>query len=90
MPNDDIEERLARLGRETEGIRPTAGFSSRVMAALPTEGTSWFDVVNGSSRRFLSIAALTAVAAVAWAVRSEASVDDALAVSYGAMEFDGE
>jgi hypothetical protein len=43
-----------------------------------------------SSRRFLPIATLAAAAAVVWAVESQTSVDDALAVTYGAMDLDAE
>ena len=89
MTEDELERRLSRLGRETEAIRPSPGFSARVMDALSGE-PSWFSVVAGSSRRFLPAALALAVALVVWAVRSEASVDDALAASDETVELDVE
>jgi hypothetical protein len=89
VSNEDqnLDERMARLGRATEAIRPRAGFSARVMGALGSERQiGWLDVVSGSSRRFLSIAALAAAVAAVWAVKSESTVDDALAASYGTVD----
>jgi hypothetical protein len=86
--DDDLDTRLARLARATEGIRPTPGFSARVMDALP--GDSWLSGVGVSSRRFLSLAALLAAVGVAWAAHGESSMDDALAGTYGAVDLDGE
>jgi hypothetical protein len=87
--DDDLDARLARLARATEAIQPSPGFSARVMDALPSE-TSWLAGVSGSSRRFLSLAAVLAVGAVAWAAHGETSMDDALAATYGAVDVDGE
>lgn len=95
---EDIEQRLARLTGETAALRPSAGFSARVMQAIdgealrtkgdavPAKGfweTAWL-----SSRRLVPLAAVAAVLAVGWAIHVESSVDDALATSYASVGFE--
>jgi hypothetical protein len=89
-PEDrQIDDRLLRLERETRQLRPSRDFSARVMAAVHAEGA-----VGGLvgfarvARRVLPVAMLLAIGAVSWAIESERSADDALAVSYGALELD--
>jgi hypothetical protein len=88
---EDLEARLARLARETEALGPKPGFSAKVMAAIDREEPGGFvDALWASSRRLLPIAALAAAVAVVWAVENRGTFDDALAVSYGSVDFDGE
>jgi hypothetical protein len=87
---EDVDMRLARLARETDALGPSAGFNARVMAAIEREEPAGFDALWASSRRLLPIAALAAAVAVVWAVENRGTVDDALAVSYGSVDLDGE
>ena len=83
---EDIDQRLARLGRGTEALRPSAGFSARVMSAIATEtAPSFLESAWFSSRRLLPIAAIAAALAVVWAVQVDRSVDDELATSYASV-----
>jgi len=83
---EDIEQRLARLSTETTALRPSAGFSARVMLAIQAQTqpsfleTTWF-----SARRLVPIAAMAAALAVVWAVQVDGTVDDELAASYASM-----
>ena len=88
---EDVEARLARLSRETEALGPSPGFNASVMAAIDREEPASFaDALWASSRRLLPIAALAAAVAVVWAVQSSGTVDDALAITYGSVDLDGE
>jgi hypothetical protein len=88
---EDVEARLARLSRETEALGPSPGFNARVMAAIDREEPAGFvDALWASSRRLLPIAALAAAVAVVWAVQSHGTADDALAITYGSVDLDGE
>jgi hypothetical protein len=86
---EDIDQRLARLTGATHPLRPSAGFSARLSAAIAAEAlpgfweNAWF-----SSRRLLPIAAVAAALAVGWAVQVDRSVDDELATSYASVELD--
>ncbi len=88
---EDMDARLARLAKATEGVAPRAGFSARVMgavgAAKPAE-TSWLADLPRTAWRLLPVAALAAVLGVTWAVHSAHTFDDALASSYDAVELD--
>jgi hypothetical protein len=89
IEQEDIEQRLARLSDATDRVRPSAGFSARVMLAIQQEPapsfleTTWF-----SARRLLPIAAIAAAMAVVWAVQVDSTVDDELATSYAAAELE--
>lgn len=84
--HEDIDQRLARLGRGTEALRPSAGFSARVMQAISAEAApSFLESAWFSSRRLLPVAAIAAALAVVWAVQAERSVDDELATSYASV-----
>ena len=88
---DDMEARLARLGRATDDLRPSAAFSAKVMAAIDREQTPGvLPTLWISARRLLPIAAVAAACAVAWAVENQTTVDDALAVTYGSVDFYGD
>jgi hypothetical protein len=86
---EDIDQRLARLARSTEALRPSVGFSARVLQAIDAEAapslleSAWF-----SGRRLLPVAAIAAALAVVWAVQVDRSVDDELATSYASVELE--
>jgi hypothetical protein len=89
--DEELDAKLSRLAMETNPLGPSGGFTARVMAAIEREQPlGLVEALWASSRRFLPIAALAAAAAVVWAVESQTSVDDALAVTYGAMDIDAE
>jgi hypothetical protein len=84
---EDIDQRLARLARATDALRPSAGFSTRVLQAVAAEAApSFLESAWSSSRRFLPVAAIAAALAVVWAVQVDRSVDDELATSYASVE----
>ncbi len=86
-----MEARLARLGRATDDLRPSTGFSARVMSAIEREQMPGIlETLWVSSKRLLPIAAVAAACAVVWAVESQTTVDDALAVTYGSVDLYGE
>jgi hypothetical protein len=89
IEREDTEQRLARLSGATNALRPSAGFSARVMLAINREAapsfleTAWF-----SARRLLPVAAIAAGMAVVWAVQVDGTVDDELATSYASVELE--
>jgi hypothetical protein len=88
---DEVDAKLSRLANETAALGPSGGFTARVMAAIEREQPlGVVEALWTASRRLLPIAALAAAAAVVWAVESQTTVDDALAVTYGAMDLDAD
>ncbi len=86
---EDLEQRLARLSASTSALKPSAGFSARVMLAIDAEaGPSFFASTWLSARRLLPVAALAAAMAVVWAVQVDGVVDDELATSYASVELE--
>ena len=90
MERDEIDERLERLMKATEGVAPREGFSARVMGAV--DGSAKRDVANGveseravglwafvprAAKRAVPFAAVAACAAIAWAVFAWRDADDA-------------
>lgn len=89
IEHEDIEQRLARLSGATDALRPSAGFSARVMLAIDSEGApSFLEAAWFSARRLVPVAAIAAALAVVWAVQVDNSVDDELATSYAAVELE--
>lgn len=89
IEQEDIEQRLARLAGATDALRPSAGFSARVMLAVDAEATpSFLEAAWSSARRMVPVAAIAAALAVVWAVQVDNSVDDELATSYAAVELE--
>jgi hypothetical protein len=89
IEQEDIEQRLARLTGATDGLRPSAGFSARVMLAIDREAApSFLEAAWFSARRLVPVAAIAAALAVVWAVQVDNSVDDELATSYAAVELE--
>lgn len=86
---EDIDRRLARLSGATEGLRPSAGFSSRVMLAIDAQAVpNIFEIAWFSARRLVPVAAIAAALAVGWAVQVDGTVDDELATSYASVGFE--
>ena len=86
---EDIDQRLSRLSGATDALRPSAGFSARVMLAIGAEAApSFFETTWFSARRLLPVAAIAAALAVVWAVQVDSTVDDALATSYASMDLE--
>jgi hypothetical protein len=81
QPKGEVDRRLGELGAATEPIRAGRGFADRVMLRVMAEGVGWRDELVRSGRRLVPLAALAAVLAVAWAVISESSTDQAVAVA---------
>ncbi|HVW26825.1 MAG TPA: hypothetical protein VHC69_15760 [Polyangiaceae bacterium] len=87
----ELDSTLSRLARQTATLGPRAGFAAKVMAAIEREQPlGIIEALWTSSRRFLPIAAIAAAAAVVWAIESQTTVDDALAVTYGSVDLDAE
>jgi hypothetical protein len=79
--DEDIDARLARLAGATEGLRPRAGFSNRVMARIAEEPALTLVALGAPARRFLPLGMLAACLAMVWAVSVTSQVDEALAAS---------
>jgi hypothetical protein len=86
---ENFEQRLTRLASGTNALRPSAGFSARVMLAVDrVPAPSLLEATWFSARRLLPVAAIAAAMAVVWAVQVDDSVDDELATSYASMELE--
>jgi hypothetical protein len=79
--NDDIDVRLARLSRETEGVRPRPDFGARIARAIEAEQRGgWLLELGRPARRVLPALALAAAVSLVWAVESDLAFDDALSL----------
>jgi hypothetical protein len=86
---EQIEQRLSRLAGATDALRPSAGFSARVMLAIDAQSApSFLEATWFSARRLLPVAAIAAAMAVVWAVQVDGAVDDELATSYASVELE--
>lgn len=89
IPNDDLDDRLERLARATENVRPSRGFEARVKAALRAERDGDFrDVFVRAARPVLAAAALAATFALGFAAVRSSEADKSAAVLYGVEEVD--
>ncbi|HZF55369.1 MAG TPA: hypothetical protein VE093_42260 [Polyangiaceae bacterium] len=91
IPNDDLDERLERLARATEDVRPGRGFEARVKAALRAERErdgDFRDVFVRAARPVLAAAALAATFALGFAAARSSEADTSAAVLYGVEEVD--
>ena len=88
-PNDDLDERLTRLARSTEPLKPGPGFQARVRGALrrEREGDSRRLFVR-AGRSVLAGAALVAAFVVAFAADRSHAADESMAIQYGVIEVD--
>lgn len=84
-PNDELEAELGRLAGATERLRPTAGFRARVLAAVvATEAPrDWRAGVVRFGGAMLAVAALSAIASLFVALRTDRATDDSVALTYG-------
>ena len=88
-PNEDLEERLARLARHTASLRPSRGFSERVMLAVQAEAALGFGFsLSRGARRFVPLALAFALGSVSWAVVSEREATQSMATSFGTLELE--
>ena len=86
---DDLESKLARLGRGTERLGPQPGFTERVLLAVGRDAAPSFGAgVVRFGKTMLAIAALCAVAGVTFGLASEQAADEALAATFDAEELD--
>jgi hypothetical protein len=79
--HEDIDARLARLAVATEGVRPRADFSNRVMERVGAEQLDTVWALRAPARRFIPIGMLAAALALVWAVSVDRQVNEAMAVS---------
>lgn len=86
---DDIDARLERLAASTADIRPSPGFSQRVLLAVRADAAAgfWSNVRRGA-RRALPAAVLLAVLSLSWAVHRDRSARAQVASTYAALEVD--
>jgi hypothetical protein len=78
--DDDIDARLARLGKATENVAPRPDFGARVARALerePQRGGVLLEL-GKPARRILPALALAAAVSLVWAVESDQTLDDEL------------
>lgn len=80
------EERLESLKRATEGVRPSPGFTDRVMGALGPE--EWWSGLPRAAKRIVPVLALAAAAAVVWAYQSTRDLDDAVTTTGNTVEIE--
>ena len=81
--DENVDIRLERLARATDGVRPRPDFGARVARALEGEQRDGVLVELGRpARRILPALALAAAVSLVWAVESDRDFDEALSV-YG-------
>lgn len=89
MTTEDIEERLARLARQTASLRPSREFSRRTMLAIHAEAALGFrSSLSRVAQRFVPVALIFALGAVVWAVASEREATLQMARSFAAPEYE--
>ena len=86
-----IEDKLARLGTETQGVVPRADFAMRVMGSVvsssrTTANGDWSLQLLRMSRIGVAVATLAAVACIMTAWSSSTSADQEEALAYGMSE----
>jgi predicted nucleic acid-binding Zn ribbon protein len=87
VTDERLDERLARLARQTERLGTKAGFADRVMLAIQTEATTdWRASVLAASRWVLVAAGVVVVGTGLVAFESRRSTDAAAAVAFGTVE----
>jgi hypothetical protein len=77
---EDIDARLARLSAKSAGLKPSPGFSARVMHRVGQEQPMLYRL-NTPARRFAPLGMLAAALAMVWAVSVSSQVDEAMAAS---------
>lgn len=88
-PRQLVEERLARLARDTNDIHPRPGFEKRVLLAVSRGAISdWRGGLWRSGRYGLVLSAVTVVLTTAWAVRGATEEDEVQAAAYGTVDLE--
>lgn len=87
MTDEPLDQRLARLARDTEGLGVSPGFADRVMSAIELDVvTDWRTGVLAVSRWALVAAAVVVVGTGILAMESRRTADAAAAVAFGTLE----
>jgi hypothetical protein len=81
-----MDTRLSRLTGATDALRPSPGFTARVMSAVHREPAGLSFGLLRWAPRIVPVALLAAVFALLWAARAEKTMNEAMAVSYDAVE----
>lgn len=85
--DDDLDLELGRLRDATAGLRPTAGFADRVMAAVgEVPEVTLIDVVGRWGRWAVAAAAMAAAAASFVAIDVEEDVNAEVISTFDAVE----
>jgi hypothetical protein len=84
MSGHDVDERLAELGRASEGLSARPGFNEQVVLAVLASSAD----LSRPLRRVLPLAFLAALLSVVWAVISEQGTDDAFAAADETVEIE--
>jgi hypothetical protein len=83
--NDEIDERLERLRSATDGVRPRADFSARVLGAVSAKAkpaVDFWSQLPRAARWFVPVAALTALVSLGLAASDRTDVDDAVVANW--------
>jgi len=87
MNEPNLEQRLGELGERTLGLGASAGFRSRVLAAVAADAASAFGAeLLRSARRLLPVGLALAVVCVAFAARDDAVSSAGLAAAEQNLE----
>lgn len=85
--NDAVDERLGQLRDATSAVAASPGFVQRVMASVGAAEPFWWQLLGGPARWMLPAAAILAFVAVGWAYQARGSLDESLAVGFGAESY---
>ena len=81
---NDLESKISRLRRDTEGLGPQQGFTERVLIAVDRDHARSFGAgVVRFGRTMLAIAALSAVAGITFGMVNQRAADEAVATTFG-------
>ncbi len=83
--NDEMDERLERLRKATDGVRPRADFTARVLGAVSAKAAPAMDFwsqLPRAARWFVPVAALAAVVSIGFAATNQNDVDDAVVANW--------
>jgi hypothetical protein len=84
----EVDARLATFATRTAGVRPRAGFSSRVMQQVAHEPSHTLLALHAPALRFFPLGLLAAALAMVWAVSAHDATTEALAVGYDDVELE--
>jgi hypothetical protein len=84
--DETMDERLAKIGERTAGLRARGGYNDRVMRAVQASRGGLFDGMWRAARAVMPVAVMAAALAVGWAVRTDRAADLALASTFDVVE----